>query len=482
MKRAIRQIIVSAIALFAICVVCRYAFFREHETLLPLPYGKEAVDTANLRFVYEPEGVVEVIGAVKDGDYLRLTIRPVARGKTFVTVQDAEGGSIGISLFHVSSFKTVYDRNNGGFSGDSVAMASNAVFCLLECAIMAWNFFKAKGSAFYSYKTIYFAGFSIFALVTGITLTRVCIAHILHPGEYITDFAFRAMCSASSRFMLLTAPLVVAFATALAVSNIALLKHERPSLQNLLGIALCIAMLAGEALGVFIKSRDLSGSEYEVRIIEILQNIYATIYVYFECMLAGSVICALRATKLTPAQGKDYIIILGCAFRQDGSLPPLLKGRVDRALAFWNEQKDAQAGKAVFIPSGGKGADESMSEAEAMKRYLMANGISEKSIITEDKSANTYENMLFSKRIIDENAPGAGAVFATTNYHLFRSGVWANRAGLNAEGIGSRTRWWYWPNAFVRECLGLLRYQWREELALLITIILFFVAMSVALL
>lgn len=47
--------------------------------------------------------------------------------------------------------------------------------------------------------------------------------------------------------------------------------------------------------------------------------------------------------------------------------------------------------------------------------------------------------MKFSKEIIEENKKDSNVIFSTTNYHVFRSGVIANRAGLKCEGIGSST-------------------------------------------
>ena len=41
--------------------------------------------------------------------------------------------------------------------------------------------------------------------------------------------------------------------------------------------------------------------------------------------------------------------------------------------------------------------------------------------------------------------------FSTTDYHVFRSGYLAGRLGINAEGIGSRTKWFFYPNALIRE-------------------------------
>ena len=93
--------------------------------------------------------------------------------------------------------------------------------------------------------------------------------------------------------------------------------------------------------------------------------------------------------------------------------------------------------------------------------------------------------MAFSKKLIEEREGAAGGtakssaddknvIFVTTNYHVFRSGVWAGLAGLRAEGLGSTTKWWFWPNAFVRECVGLLANRIVPEAVCLVILILVF--------
>ena len=99
----------------------------------------------------------------------------------------------------------------------------------------------------------------------------------------------------------------------------------------------------------------------------------------------------------------------------------------------------------------------------------------------EDRSRNTYQNMEFSKKIIEAENPDAKVLFATSEYHVFRSGVWAGLAGLKAEGVGARTKWWFWPNAFMRECLGLLRSRIRQEAVGLVVMAAFFGLLTVLL-
>lgn len=158
------------------------------------------------------------------------------------------------------------------------------------------------------------------------------------------------------------------------------------------------------------------------------------------------------------------VYILGCGIRKDGTLLPLLKGRVDKAIDFYNKQLEATGKKAVFVPSGGQRSGEIISEGEAMKRYLIENGIPEEQIIPETRSTNTLQNMKFSKELIGDS--DANIAFSTTNYHVFRSGIFAGQAGLKGEEMGSKTKWYFWPNAFIREFVGLLVSQKKKIIAL----------------
>ena len=91
-----------------------------------------------------------------------------------------------------------------------------------------------------------------------------------------------------------------------------------------------------------------------------------------------------------------------------------------------------------------------------MKRYLLEQGVPEERIIEEDRSTSTFENMKFSKEKIWAVNPQGKVAFATTNYHVFRSGLCARRVKMRAVGMGAKTKWYFWPNASVREFVGLL--------------------------
>ena len=484
MKRAAKQILVFSLALILFCVLARLIFFRTYTARIPIsPSQKTAIREAEappLAQLEEPEILQPGEVAVHD-DHISVPLRPGRAGETDLTLVDRGGRQLAYLVFHVGPGGTVFDLQTGGFTGDTAVLIAVTLFWLAVSAVMIWNYFQARGPAYYAYSTVYFAGFSLFALVTAVLMLRVTAMHLLHPEDFSMFSAYSTVNGASRQFMMLTMPLVVLFALSMAVSNIALLRHERHRLWNSLGLIVSLLLMLGETLGFYLFTRNFSGSEWEMSVNSTLENVYATVFVYFECMLAGSIVCGVTAARHHPVPDKDFIVILGCWFRRDGSLPPLLKGRVDRAIAFWKEQKEATGREAVLIPSGGQGQDESMPEAEAMRRYLLSQQIPARLIRVESASRNTYQNMAFSKKVIEEINPEGKTVFATTNYHVFRSGVWAGQAGLSAEGIGGKTRWWYWPNAFMRECVGLLQKRWKQEILLLILLIAFFALLSMVL-
>lgn len=309
----------------------------------------------------------------------------------------------------------------------------------------------------YSYNTIIYSGFSVLLLfiLAGELLTVYGI--VKYPLSGITELSQHVsiLLGSSKTFMILSFPLILIFGIGLCASNIALIRREGFRFTNLLGVILAFVLVAGD-LTLFFGDYYVTGSMQEVMIHDMCVNLYAAIYLYFECMMIGTIFASLYVLKYRPEKNQDFIIILGCGLRPDGTPTPLLAGRINKALEFYHEQI-AEGGKApVFITSGGQGADEAVSESTAMKNYLIEQGIPESQIIEENKSTTTYENMLFSKKIIDSLNPEAEVIFSTTKYHVFRSGIWARRVKLKANGIGSKTKWYFWPNAWVREFAGLL--------------------------
>ncbi len=307
----------------------------------------------------------------------------------------------------------------------------------------------------YSYNTIFYMGIALFLLAVLILQVRLTVLLFRLPEEYTAQEILHLLLGSAKSYMLLTAPFLLVFSGALCVSNISLIRHEGFRPVNALGILLSFLLVGGELFLYFFDSY-VSGSREEIMLHELLSNLFAAVYLYFECMLIGVMIADAIVVRYEPEPDKDYLIILGCGIRKDGTPSPLLRGRVDRALAFAEKQQKLTGKAPIFVPSGGQGPDEPISESASMKRYLLEQGVPEERILMEPRSTDTFENMKFSKEVIWERDPKAKVAFATTNYHVFRGGLFARRVKMRAVGMGAKTKWYFWPNAAVREFVGLL--------------------------
>lgn len=125
----------------------------------------------------------------------------------------------------------------------------------------------------------------------------------------------------------------------------------------------------------------------------------------------------------------DCIIVLGCSVY--GTTPsPFLVWRLNKGLNLYNRGYGN-----YIIVSGGRGVGESISEAQAMKNYLISKGVNSSRIIMEDKSASTTANLINSSRIMKSNGFKT-AVIVSNKFHLKRASLIAESQYIDATYSG----------------------------------------------
>jgi len=158
------------------------------------------------------------------------------------------------------------------------------------------------------------------------------------------------------------------------------------------------------------------------------------------------------ANRPLPLQA-DVLVVLGAGLRGERPTMVLTK-RLDTA----KEYLDAHP-ETIAILSGGKGDGETISEAEAMFRYLKQHGVPEERCIKEDASTNTRENFAYSQKLIRERfGQDASIAFVTTDFHVCRAGMVAKKQGIDAVGIPAPDVWYIKPNNVLRECVAIWAY------------------------
>lgn len=226
-------------------------------------------------------------------------------------------------------------------------------------------------------------------------------------------------------------------------------KRERHSLANSLGLLLAGALIVFLILAAFMGREGLP--LWVQTLWFCIGAVLGLLLLYILTFLSSLILCNLAR----PRPPQHFIIVLGSGLI-DGKVTALLGRRIDRAIAYYEQQAKTQSSPKLVL-SGGQGSDEPVSEAAAMRDYAVEKGIPVEDMLLEDRSTSTRENFLFSKALIEQNSEGnVKVLYATSNYHLLHAGIIARKAGLRAVGIGAKTAWYYLPNALLRECVAML--------------------------
>lgn len=160
------------------------------------------------------------------------------------------------------------------------------------------------------------------------------------------------------------------------------------------------------------------------------------------CMTAG-------ALRIAPEGQTGTVVVLGS--KVNGETPSAdLQARIDRAARYLLEHPECPV-----IASGGQGAGERISEAEAIRTGLIAQGVEADRIYLEDRSSSTAENIAFSKEVVEANNLPETMLFVTDEYHEFRAWRLAERAGVESWAIPGRTPLYLLPACVAREMLAI---------------------------
>lgn len=220
------------------------------------------------------------------------------------------------------------------------------------------------------------------------------------------------------------------------------------NIGSILGTFLSLAVvLTGIFLKKIIKFCKVHYKNKKGKII--LNTVFSVIGAGLLCfsLVLGSIITSAS----TNAQGQSTVIILGCSVIGDNP-SVMLRSRINAAYDYMTENPDS-----VAVLSGGQGAGESITEAQCMFNVLTEMGIEKSRLYLEDKSRNTAENIIFSKKIIEENNLSKDVAVATSDYHLKRAAMICKENGLNPSRICAQSTFWDKPTFYLREVLGVVK-------------------------
>lgn len=174
-------------------------------------------------------------------------------------------------------------------------------------------------------------------------------------------------------------------------------------------------------------------------------NIFLVIVLVLQCAFSCGIMLMGSDKDVDNA---DYVLVLGYQLDHD-QMTQTLEMRLDKAYEYSKQNPDS-----ILVLCGGITRENTISEAEVMSDYLIQKGIDENKLVLEDKSTDTIENIQNSLDYIDEDS---SILVISSNYHVFRAKLIAQKAGINAKGSGSSAPFLLIPNQLLFEKLGMIK-------------------------
>lgn len=217
-------------------------------------------------------------------------------------------------------------------------------------------------------------------------------------------------------------------------------------------LALTLWLIAAAIVWFIVLLAVPEGPWYKTAEVLIKVTIYAMVLFFIAFSVTESII--INAAKTDEDPQADYIIVLGAGIYGTRASRSLTD-RLTETLAYLEEYPDA-----VAILSGGQGEHEDITEAECMYRWLTERGIAAERLIKEEAATSTQENLQFSFDIIVEHGDADATVaVVTSEYHLLRANLMAEKMGWNLKSVAApTTRITIKINHFIRECLGIWHF------------------------
>lgn len=128
--------------------------------------------------------------------------------------------------------------------------------------------------------------------------------------------------------------------------------------------------------------------------------------------------------------GADCILVLGAGLKADGTPNHMLQDRLDKGIQLYLK------GAAPKILLSGDNGQEEYDEVNAMKKYVLDEGIPSEDIFLDHAGFSTYESMYRARDIFLVKK----AIIITQRYHQYRAVYTARRLGIEGYGVISEPR------------------------------------------
>ena len=126
----------------------------------------------------------------------------------------------------------------------------------------------------------------------------------------------------------------------------------------------------------------------------------------------------------------DYVLVLGCGLRPDGSPSDMLADRMTVGVALY------QAGAAPKLLLTGDNSEQGYNEPAAMEQFALEAGVPAEDIILDYAGFSTYDSLYRARDVFGVKR----VIIVTQGYHLGRALYIARALGLDVRGVTADVR------------------------------------------
>ena len=148
--------------------------------------------------------------------------------------------------------------------------------------------------------------------------------------------------------------------------------------------------------------------------------------------LISTALSIVRFSQVDEARPADAAVVLGAA-APNGTVSPVYRERINHAIGLYESGLVK-----TIIMTGGTADGNTVSDALAAKNYAVSQGIPESSVLVEDQSTITEENLEYAKKIMDEHGLDT-ALIVSDPLHMKRAMLMAEDYELTAYSSPTRT-------------------------------------------
>ncbi|WP_194191917.1 YdcF family protein [Clostridium chrysemydis] len=144
-------------------------------------------------------------------------------------------------------------------------------------------------------------------------------------------------------------------------------------------------------------------------------------------LILFAILIWISTQKGEESEPSEVAIVLGCKIKSES-----IKRRLDLAINLYRKDKV----KSIVATGRGRG---SIPEYIWMEEELLKSLVKKSDIYLEKRSMNTFENLLFTREILNKNK-SKRLIVCTNRFHIARVKFISKELGLKVSVVGSRER------------------------------------------